>query len=149
VGLGAIAAGEHQTAVGLPAAIDGAQQIATGLVSALSGGKQVHGGLKQVKKGAVGPLSGQIQGAGSASLQQIAILTAGADRAASAPGGPGRTYVLTQAPNALKLASFTRPSSPRASDNTGHEIVLGAGGGLLVLAMGVFGGLLIGRRRVA
>ena len=65
------------------------------------------------------------------------------------PGGPGRTYVLTQAPNALKLASFTRPGSPKASDNTGREIVLGAGAGLLVLAMGVFGGLLIGRRRVA
>ena len=150
VGLGAIAAGEHQTAVGLPAAIDGARQIADGLVSALGGSKQVHAGIGQVKKGAVHPLSSQIKGAGNASLQQIAILTAGADRATSAPGAAGRTYVLTHAPNALKLASFTRPATQvQGNDNTGRYIVLGAGAGLLVLAMGVFGGLLIGRRRVA
>jgi putative membrane protein len=147
-GLSAIAAGEHQTAVGLPAAISGSQQIADGLLSALSGGKQIHAGVGQVKKGAVHPLSKQIKGAGSASLQQIAILTAGTDRANAAPGGPGRTYVLTQAPNALHLASFTG-SRPGGSDRTGREIVLGAGAGLLVLALGVFGGLLIGRRRVA
>jgi len=53
-----------------------------------------------------------------------------------------------QAPNALKLASFTGPGT-QGGGHTGREIVLGAGAGLLVLALGVFGGVLIGRRRVA
>jgi hypothetical protein len=147
-GLGAIALGEHQTAVGLPAAISGAQQIAAGLVSAVGGGKTIHSGLQKVKSAAVAPLAKQISGAGNTSLQDIAILTAGSNRELAAPGGAGRTYVLTQAPNAIKLAAFVAPSAaPAASSSNGRNILIGAVGGLLVLILGVFSGLTIGRRR--
>ena len=146
-GLGLIAAGEQQTVDGLPAAISGAQQIAGGLVQALQGSKQVHTGIGQVKKGAVAPLSKQIKGSASTSLQQIAILTAGTDELATAPGGAGRTYVLTQSPNALKLASNIEPAGSSSSGTS--RLIFGAGAGLMVLLVGIGVGIAVGRRRVA
>ena len=117
-------------------------------MQALDGGKQVHTGISQVKKGAVAPLNKQIKGSASTSLQQIAILTAGTDELATAPGGAGRTYVLTQSPNALKLAANITPA-PGSSGSGTERLVFGAGAGLMVLLVGIGVGIAVGRRRVA
>ena len=55
--------------------------------------------------------------------------------------------VLTQSPNALKLASNIEPAGSSSSGTS--RLIFGAGAGLMVLLVGIGVGIAVGRRRVA